>query len=65
VLEKEGFNIPIEYHVDVQDMFKTNPDRNHMDDMEKLAGMMIDKSYNRKMSALNTSMTNGTRSQWR
>jgi hypothetical protein len=48
VLDKEGFNIPIEYHVDVQDMFKTNPDPNHRDDMEKLAGMMIAKSYNRK-----------------
>jgi hypothetical protein len=47
VLEKEGFNIPIDYHVDIQDMFKTDPDPNHRDNMAKLAGMIIDKSYNR------------------
>ena len=45
MMQKEKFDIPDEYHVDIQDIFKSVPRDNHRDGMSKLAATLIDRSY--------------------
>jgi hypothetical protein len=48
MMAKEGIFIPSEYHVDIQDMFKTDP--NYRDSLAKLGGVIIDDSYKKMMN---------------
>jgi hypothetical protein len=48
MMAKEGIFIPSEYHVDIQDMFKTDP--NYRDGLAKLGGVIIDDSYKKMMN---------------